>query len=141
MVHHCVSSSTKNRQTTGSRLGFGLGMAVTAGLACLSWLVPTAIVRLDNAALDLQFRLRGERSPGQEVVLVLVDEKSLKDIGRWPWARDKQALLIDQIDKQQPAVIGIDIIYAEPEDSAAVHALENWSLAERHEGRLGAQAF
>lgn len=116
-------------------------MVVTAGLACLSWLAPTAIVRLDNAALDLQFRLRGERSPGQEVVLVLVDEKSLKEIGRWPWPRDKQALLIDRIGTQQPAVIGVDVIYAEPEGSPAIHDLENWSLAERHEGRLSDRAF
>ena len=141
MIDHLVKSSSENRRETGSRLGFGLGMAVTAGLVCLSWLAPAALVRLDNDALDLQFRLRGERSPGQEITLVLVDEKSLKEIGRWPWARDKQALLIERIGAQQPAVIGIDIIYAEPEESAAVLDIERWSLAVRREGSLGDRAF
>ncbi|UVT17806.1 MAG: adenylate/guanylate cyclase domain-containing protein [Nitrospira sp.] len=116
-------------------------MTITAGLACLSWLAPNALVRLNNDALDLQLRLRGERSPGQEIALVLIDEKSLKEIGRWPWARDTQALLIERIGAQQPAVIGIDIIYAEPEQSTAIRDLESWSRAERREGRLGDRVF
>ncbi len=116
-------------------------MAITAGLACVSWLTPNVLVRLNNDALDLQLRLRGERSPGQEIALVLIDEKSLKEIGRWPWGRDKQALLVERIGAQQPAVIGIDIIYAEPEESAAVRDLERWSFAERRDGRLGDRVF
>lgn len=100
----------------GFRLAIGLGVAITAGLACLSWFAPNVVVRLDNTALDFQFRLRGERVPGQNVVLVLVDEKSLKEIGRWPWPRNKQATLVDQIAAGGPAVIGLDIIYAELEE-------------------------
>jgi adenylate cyclase len=64
----------------------------------------------------MQFRLRGERNPGQEVVLVLVDEKSLKEIGRWPWPRDRQATLVDRLAAAKPSVIGLDVIYAEPEN-------------------------
>lgn len=77
--------SADNNPGIGFRLGTGLGVSVTIGLAFLTWLAPNIVMRLDNTALDFQLRLRGERSPGQEVVLVLVDEKSLKEIGRWPW--------------------------------------------------------
>jgi len=124
-----------------------LGVAVTIGLAFLTWLAPNAVVRLDNTALDFQFRLRGERSPGQDVVLVVVDEKSLKEIGRWPWPRDKQALLVDQIHAGEPAVLGLDIIYAEPEESDSMREIKLW-LAEAQQkeqlpnkvlGRLGAR--
>jgi adenylate cyclase len=113
-----------------------LGVVITIGLAFLAWLAPNVVVRLDNAALDFQFRLRGERSPGQEVVLVLVDEESLKEIGRWPWPRDTQARLIDQIHAGEPAVVGLDIIYAEPEESSAVHEIKTWLSAERQKGPL-----
>jgi adenylate cyclase len=92
-----------------------LGAWLTIGLALLTWIGPDLVVRLDSAALDVQFRLRGERSPGQEVVLVLVDEKSLNEVGRWPWSRDTQARLLEQLAADRPAVIGLDIIYAEPE--------------------------
>ena len=120
-----------NNSGSGFPLGIGLGLAVTIGLAFLAWLAPNAVVRLDNTALDFQFRLRGERSPGQDVVLVLVDEKSLKEIGRWPWPRDKQALLVDQIHAGEPAVLGLDIIYAEPEESDAIREIKSWLAATR----------
>lgn len=118
-----------NNSGSGLPLGIGLGVAVTIGLAFLTWLAPNVVVRLDNTALDFQFRLRGERSPGQDVVLVVVDEKSLKEIGRWPWPRDKQALLVDQIHAGEPAVLGLDIIYAEPEESDAIREIKSWLAA------------
>ena len=118
-----------NNSGSGFPLGIGLGIAVTIGLAFLTWLAPNVVVRLDNTALDFQFRLRGERSPGQDVVLVLVDEKSLKEIGRWPWPRDKQALLVDQIHAGEPAVLGLDIIYGEPEESDTVREIKSWLAA------------
>jgi adenylate cyclase len=103
------------------RLGYlhlmTLGAAVTVALGLLTWLAPTFVVRLDHAALDIQFRLRGERIPGQEVVLVLVDEKSLKAIGRWPWPRDTQARLVDRLLEAKPAVVGLDVIYAERDEN------------------------
>ncbi len=118
-----------NNSGSGFPLGIGLAVAVTIGLAFLTWLASNVVVRLDNTALDFQFRLRGERSPGQDVVLVLVDEKSLKEIGRWPWPRDKQARLVDQIHAGEPAVLGLDIIYAEPEESDAIREIKSWLAA------------
>jgi adenylate cyclase len=113
-----------------------LGVAVTIGMAFLTWLAPNVVVRLDHTALDFQFRLRGERSPGQEVVLVLVDEKSLREIGRWPWPRNKQALLVDQIHAGEPTVLGLDIIYAEPEESDTIRDIKTWLAAARQKEPL-----
>lgn len=121
--------TAENNSGSGFPLGIGLGVAVTIGLAFLTWLAPNVVVRLDNTALDFQFRLRGERSPGQDVVLVVVDEKSLKEIGRWPWPRAKQALLVDQIHAGGPAVLGLDIIYAEPEESDEIREIKSWLAA------------
>ena len=128
--------SLPNTPGFGFPLGIGLGVAVTIGLAFVAWLSPNIVVRMDNTALDFQFRLRGERSPGQEVILVLVDEKSLKEVGRWPWPRDKQARLIDQIHTGEPAVIGLDIIYAEPEESNIVRDIKTWLTTERQKEPL-----
>ncbi len=36
-----------------------------------------------------------------------VDERSLKEVGRWPWARDKQAQLVKTIAADGPRVIGL----------------------------------
>ena len=56
-----------------SRLGLWVGAGTTVALALLTWLALPVLVRLDNMALDFQFKLRGERNPGNEIVLVLVD--------------------------------------------------------------------
>lgn len=118
-----------------------MGVAVTIALAFLTWLAPNVVVRLDNTALDFQFRLRGERSPGQEVVLVLVDEKSLKEIGRWPWPRDTQARLVDQIHAGEPTVLGLDIIYAEPEESDAIREIKSWLTAAQQKEPLSSKVL
>jgi adenylate cyclase len=136
-----VKFSANNNPGIGFRLGIGLGVAVTIGLAFLTWLAPNIVMRLDNTALDFQFRLRGERSPGQEVVLVLVDEKSLKEMGRWPWPRTKQMLLIDQIHAGEPAVLGLDIIYAEPEESDTVRNIKAWLAETRRKEPLPNKAL
>jgi adenylate cyclase len=136
-----VKFSIDNNSGSGFPFGIWLGIAVTIGLTFLTWLAPNIVVRLDNTALDFQFRLRGERSPGQEVVLVLVDEKSLKEIGRWPWPRNKQALLIDQIHTGQPAVLGLDLIYAEPEESDTVRVIKTWLAEARRKEPLSSNVF
>ncbi len=110
-----MKSPARHSREFGLLQGSHLGAWLTISLALMTWIGPDLLVRLDNAALDVQFRLRGERSPGQEVVLVLVDEKSLKEIGRWPWPRDAQARLVERLRAGGPAVIGLDVIYAEPE--------------------------
>ena len=105
------------------RLGFGLGMGITVMMLTLTWLGLTPLVRLENTFLDFRFKLRGDRPVGQEVILVLIDEKSLKELGRWPWSRDKQSHLVKGIAADGAKVIGLDIIYAEPEVTESLREL------------------
>jgi adenylate cyclase len=105
------------------RLGFGLAAGVTIIMLALSWM-PTVVSRLETLSLDLRFQLRGERPPGRHVVLVAIDEASLHAIGRWPWSRRVQAELVDKIRSDGPTVIGLDLIYSEPEITPYARDLE-----------------
>ena len=96
------------------RLGFGLAVGITICMLLLR-LMPDLFYRLEATALDARFKARGERSPGDEIVLVVIDEKSLKEVGRWPWPRAIQARLTEAISAARPRVIGLDIIYSEPD--------------------------
>jgi len=49
------------------------------------------------------------------VQLVLIDEKSLAKYGRWPWNRKIIGDLVDGIHKQGAAVIGLDLLFPEPD--------------------------
>ena len=74
---------------------------------------PLAVLRL--ATFDAyQTWLPRERSSAPAVIIA-VDDASLARIGQWPWPRSTVARLIERVTARQPAAIGVDIIFAEPD--------------------------
>jgi adenylate cyclase len=74
---------------------------------------PDLVTSMDNRIADAMFRWRGSVKTTGLVVIVDIDEKSLKRIGQWPWPRNILARLINKIHAGGPKVIGIDIVFAE----------------------------
>ena len=73
---------------------------------------------------DLKFLYRGERPPTPEVVMVAIDDESVKQIGRWPWSREVMAQFLGTLKEYKPRVIGLDIVFAERQETAALTALQ-----------------
>ena len=46
-----------------------------------------------------------------DIVIVGIDSRSIKDIGRWPWPREKQGELLSAIDTYRPKAVYVDIGY------------------------------
>ncbi|WP_457747572.1 CHASE2 domain-containing protein [Sulfurimonas sp.] len=69
----------------------------------------------DYKVYDYFSKSRGyDRTPKESnVVVVDIDEKSLKALGQWPWPRILVANLIDKIYASHPSTIGLDIIFPE----------------------------
>ncbi len=65
---------------------------------------------LYDAALNLM-----PRAPSPAIVIVAIDDKSLAEIGRWPWPRTVHAALLDRLAAAAPKAIGLDLILSEPE--------------------------
>lgn len=63
--------------------------------------------------IDLNFNIRGVESPSVPVVIVGIDEKSIKKLGRWPFPRNYHAKVINYIDKGSPKQIFLDIFFTE----------------------------
>lgn len=58
----------------------------------------------------------GEDKKEQEIVIVDVDDKSFRELGRYQsWPRFYFGTAINEVASQNPSVIGIDIIFAEPD--------------------------
>lgn len=72
------------------------------------------LVRFDNLHYDLGRYLTFKPAP-TDIVIVAIDEASLESIGRWPWSRIVHADLINKLKHEQARVIGLDIIFSEPE--------------------------
>ncbi len=86
---------------------------IAAAFSALRFAGCTVLDAADDRALDLRFLRRGSEAAASEVVIVAVDDRSIERVGRWPWARDVQAKLIDGIAAGRPAVIGLDIVHSE----------------------------
>ena len=92
-----------------------MALAVLAAfLALRAWdAAPLQLVRLKT--FDL-YQLAKPRVPTtRPVVIVDIDEASLNSLGQWPWPRPLVAKLVDQITAAEPAVIGFDIVFPEPD--------------------------
>ncbi|MDP9422214.1 MAG: EAL domain-containing protein [Pseudomonadota bacterium] len=59
-----------------------------------------------------------ERPVSGDIVLVGVDEKALREIGRWPWPRSRYAELIESIDAAGPKQQVHDMLLSERTDTA-----------------------
>jgi adenylate cyclase len=94
-------------------------VGVTLLMAALLIWRPTFCEFLELKLYDLKFRFRGGRAPSQQVVIVAIDDESLKAVGRWPWSREDMARLLTRLKESGPRVIALDIIFAEKEETAA----------------------
>ena len=76
---------------------------------------------------DLRFRSRGQLQPSAPVVMALIDEKSLDEEGRWPWARSKIATLVNLLSQDGAKVIGFDIGFLEPDANSQLSIIHRFS--------------
>jgi CHASE2 domain-containing sensor protein len=68
-----------------------LRVALLASLALCLGYVPAsrmpAVQQVEAQLLDLRFRWRQPAPPADDIILVLIDDESIREIGRWPWSR------------------------------------------------------
>ncbi|MCX7169868.1 MAG: CHASE2 domain-containing protein, partial [Proteobacteria bacterium] len=55
---------------------------------------------LDAIIYDTKLRLTMPRNVDERIVILDIDEKSLAEVGRWPWGRDRMATLVDKLFNQ-----------------------------------------
>ncbi|XAH25041.1 CHASE2 domain-containing protein [Xylophilus sp. GW821-FHT01B05] len=107
-----MAAFQRSRRVRAAIVLAGLAMA-----AVLGWQV--GLGRADRALYDL-FSAIAPPAPSDEVVIVAIDERSLAEVGRWPWPRDVHADLVERISAQSPAAIGLDLLLSEPDPDPAV---------------------
>ena len=108
-------------------ISFALSLAVVMlMLLNASNVLPLRFIdRLENFSYDLRLNLLMPRTIDERIVIVDIDEKSLKEQGRWPWGRDKMATLVNQLfDHYQINTLGFDVVFAEKDESSGLKNLE-----------------
>jgi adenylate cyclase len=80
---------------------------------------------IDAKLYDYRLRLTLPNAGDERIVILDIDEKSLKEDGRWPWGRDKMAQLMDKLfDQYGVAVVGFDVVFAEKDNSSGLKVLQ-----------------
>ena len=80
--------------------------------------------RLENYAYDLRLNWTMPNTQDKRIVIVDIDEKSLKEQGHWPWSRDKLARLVDMLfDRYGIDALGFDVVFAEKDQSTDLQSL------------------
>ena len=78
---------------------------------------------MELKALDLRMVSRGELPSGGETVIVTVDEKSLNELGRWPWPRTTVAKVVERLKAGGAKAVGFDVVFAEPDENSSLKTL------------------
>lgn len=118
----------------GARIAVSLIPLLLAVLHALGVLQLGLLERLDHILYDARLRATLSASHDERVVIVDIDERSLAEVGRWPWSRDRLAQLVEQLfDQQGIALLGLDTVFAEADDSGGRRTDEQ--LARALQGR------
>lgn len=124
-----LPEADKGRETEAVELSFRSGrmliewwavlLLATLAILGISSLAPP--VRADNLFYDLVLRLNPPPA-SPRVLIVAIDNKSLAELGRWPWPRDTHARLVDRLTAAGPAAVGYDVLFPEPSADPAADA-------------------
>jgi adenylate cyclase len=95
---------------SASRLG---GIAAIALFALLRFWDPAPLEIARNGFFDLLYKTHPRPVQDYPVTIVDVDDKSLSEIGQWPWPRTVLAKLATRLSEEAAAVIGFDMIFPE----------------------------
>ena len=93
--------------------GVPLAVLLAVVLALLRYGNPALLETLRFAGFDTYQRLvPRELGDAFPVVIVTIDDRSLAELGQWPWPRWRVAALVEHILAAKPAALAIDILFA-----------------------------
>jgi CHASE2 domain-containing sensor protein len=91
------------------RLLAGVAATLVASVAWLSG----ALAPLENASVDARFGLR-HTPPVTDIVVVGIDERSISELGVWPFRRLRHAQAVDRLRRAGARTIVYDVQFTEP---------------------------
>jgi len=93
---------------------------------------PDFTEQIELKLLDQHFKMRGVIPHNPKVIIVAVDDNALTEVGRWPWSRDKIAIIVNRIlGEHQAKVLGFDIVFSEEQLNPLKESLRLLSEAKR----------
>jgi adenylate cyclase len=117
------------------------GLAIGVGSAAVVLLLNSAgwLETLELKAYDWRVRMlyrirhaNGQPLVNTDIVLVEINDASIRalsaDVGRWPWPRALQAMLLEYVSRGKPRAIAVDLAFLEPERASRYEFLDQGEI-------------
>lgn len=121
--------------TGGSRRLVALsGLAPAVLIGGLSLVQPAFLASLQHGVYDTLVGWAPVQPPSGRVVIVDIDERSLAEVGQWPWRRERIGGLVDGLRRLGAGTVALDIVFAEADRHESAAADPDATLAEMLRG-------
>jgi adenylate cyclase len=117
------------------RIAIGLALVIIMLAHAAERMRIPFIDNLESIIYDTRLRLTMPGGVDDRVVILDIDGRSLVEPerggeGRWPWPRNRMALLLDKLfDHYQIGIVGFDVVWAERDKSSGLSVLEKLNVA------------
>ncbi|MBZ9657279.1 CHASE2 domain-containing protein [Phyllobacterium lublinensis] len=101
--------------TRAQQVGVLIGLAIVAALTFLRASDPPLLRQARDVTFDEYQRIAPRTFENLPVRVVDIDEASLRELGQWPWPRDRIATLVNRLSEMGASAIAFDILFAEPD--------------------------
>lgn len=71
--------------------------------------------RFEEASVKARYWARGPVAPDPRIAVVTIDQKSVNEMGPYPWTRDRHAQLISLLSQHGAKTIAFDVLFLEPD--------------------------
>ena len=88
----------------------GTGCVITICIVILHVARPELLVHFERKVYDVLLSQSSQRPPSPVPVLVAIDDRSLADLGQWPWPRHVLARLITRLREAGADIVTLDLI-------------------------------
>jgi len=108
-----------------TRINLFLGSLVVVICIYLSFISFSPFESLEKLIYEIEMRLDTPRNPVEsKVAIVNIDDKSIRELGQWPWPRHIIAEMISILKSNGAKFIGIDMIFSEKEQNPGIKEIK-----------------
>lgn len=115
---------TKQRLLTS--LHYLVPLAILLTCIFLRWQDLPFVDQLRLSVFDTYQRMAPRSYDDVGVRIVDIDERSLAELGQWPWPRTRMAELLYRLRAGGAQVVGFDVVFAEPDRTSPARVVKDW---------------
>jgi adenylate cyclase len=105
-----------------------IALCIATIVSSINIYFPSFVQSFDSKIKDYMFLIRGEIKNDNNIIIIDIDEKSLQELGQFPWSRNILSQILLNLTNAGIGVIGFDIVFAEEDRSSPKRVLQNLNL-------------